>query len=364
MPLHATVALLLYCRPGFENDCAKEVSGACADLGITGYVRTKPQSGWVLYLPHGEDEQGKEALRVLRSELQFDDLVFARQLVFCGAFVDDLPADDRVQPLVTAAKELGSRCGVVWLETADTNEAKELSGFCRKFAPHLERALIAEHLLHPKDKRAPRLNVFFVDSKQAWVGLTDLRNSNPWPMGIPRLRVSRDAPSRSAVKLAEAWLALLTEQEIEKRLVAGMRAADLGAAPGGWSWQLAQRGLRVIAIDNGNVSAALLKGEMVEHVRADGFHWRPRGSLDWMVCDIVDQPSRIAMLAADWIAHGRCRDTIFNLKLPMKKRFEELERCRAIIDKRLREADVPYVLRVKHLYHDREEVTAYLRREG
>ena len=47
----------------------------------------------------------------------------------------------------------------------------------------------------------------------------------------------------------------------------------------------------------------------------------------------------------------------------MKKRYDELERCRAIIDKRLREADIAYVLRIKHLYHDREEVTAYLRRE-
>ncbi len=359
MPLHTTPALLLYCRPGFENDCAKEVSAACADIGITGYAKAKPDTGWLLFVPHGD-----EALAVLRAELRFADLVFARQLVFCSAFVDDLPADDRVPALVDAVKTLGSRCGNVWLETADTNEAKELSGFCRRFQPHLERALIVDHVLHPKDKRAPRLNVFFIDSSQAWVGLTDLANSSPWPMGIPRLRISRDAPSRSAAKLAEALLGLLSEQERNQRLVPGMRAADLGAAPGGWSWQLAQRGLRVIAIDNGNVSPTLLKGEMVEHVRADGFHWRPRGSLDWMVCDIVDQPSRIALLAADWIAHGRCRDTIFNLKLPMKKRYDELERCRAIIDKRLREADIAYVLRIKHLYHDREEVTAYLRREG
>lgn len=361
MSLHATAALLLYCRPGFENECAREVSAACSDLGVTGYAKTEPQSGWVLYLPHGDADQGEEAMHVLRGALRFDDLVFARQLVFCSAFVDELPEKDRLPPLVAAARTLGCRCGVVWLETADTNDAKELSGFCRRFAPHLEQALIAEHLLHPKDKRAARLNVFFVDATQAWVGLTDLANSSPWPMGIARLRVSRDAPSRSAVKLSEAWLALMTGQELDKRLVAGMRAADLGAAPGGWSWQLAQRGLRVIAIDNGNVSPALLKGEMVEHLRADGFHWRPRGSLDWMVCDIADQPSRIALLAADWIAHGRCRDTIFNLKLPMKKRFEELQRCRTIIDKRLRAADVPYLLRIKHLYHDREEVTAYLR---
>jgi 23S rRNA (cytidine2498-2'-O)-methyltransferase len=46
----------------------------------------------------------------------------------------------------------------------------------------------------------------------------------------------------------------------------------------------------------------------------------------------------------------------------MKKRFEELERCRAIIDEALGGAG--YYLRFKHLYHDREEVTGYLARRA
>ena len=45
--------------------------------------------------------------------------------------------------------------------------------------------------------------------------------------------------------------------------------------------------------------------------------------------------SKIARLAAMWIAEGWCRETIFNLKLPMKKRWEEVERCRAILDEGL-----------------------------
>jgi 23S rRNA (cytidine2498-2'-O)-methyltransferase len=44
----------------------------------------------------------------------------------------------------------------------------------------------------------------------------------------------------------------------------------------------------------------------------------------------------------------------------MKKRFEELERCRAIIDEAL--GGSGYYLRMKQLFHDREEVTAYLAR--
>jgi 23S rRNA (cytidine2498-2'-O)-methyltransferase len=46
----------------------------------------------------------------------------------------------------------------------------------------------------------------------------------------------------------------------------------------------------------------------------------------------------------------------------MKKRHEEIERCRGLIDQRLRAAGLKYILRIKHLYHDREEVTCYLTR--
>jgi 23S rRNA (cytidine2498-2'-O)-methyltransferase len=139
-----------------------------------------------------------------------------------------------------------------------------------------------------------------------------------------------------------------------------MTAADLGASPGGWTWQLVQRGLMVTAVDNGAIAPPLLETGQVKHRRDDGFHYRPAEPVDWMVCDMVESPSKIARLASRWIAEGWCRDTIFNLKLPMKKRWEEVGRCREIIDTELGGAG--YYLRMKHLYHDREEVTAYLAR--
>ncbi|MFZ4700910.1 MAG: 23S rRNA (cytidine(2498)-2'-O)-methyltransferase RlmM, partial [Candidatus Methylumidiphilus sp.] len=71
-------------------------------------------------------------------------------------------------------------------------------------------------------------------------------------------------------------------------------------------------------------------------------------------------PSRIAALVARWMAEGHCRMTMFNLKLPMKKRYEEVKLCRAIIEEALDKAEVPFRLSFKQLYHDREEVTVYL----
>jgi 23S rRNA (cytidine2498-2'-O)-methyltransferase len=85
--------------------------------------------------------------------------------------------------------------------------------------------------------------------------------------------------------------------------------------------------------------------------------------VDWVTCDIVESPSRIATLMAAWIADGHARQALFNLKLPMKKRYDEVERCRAIIGDALARAGVRASLGLRQLYHDREEVTGYLVRD-
>jgi 23S rRNA (cytidine2498-2'-O)-methyltransferase len=116
----------------------------------------------------------------------------------------------------------------------------------------------------------------------------------------------------------------------------------------------------VAAVDNGPLQADLLDSGLVEHRRTDAFRFRPAKPVDWMVCDVVEQPFRIAQLVARWLAEGWCRHCIFNLKLPMKKRRDEVLRCQEVIAAMLDGAGCPYGLRIKQLYHDREEVTGYL----
>ena len=100
---------------------------------------------------------------------------------------------------------------------------------------------------------------------------------------------------------------------------------------------------------------------LVTHLRADGLAYLPKRPVDWMVCDIVEQPSRIAALVARWIGEGHARRAIFNLKLPMKKRYDEVRRCEAIIRDALAKARVQHTLALRQLYHDREEVTGCVR---
>jgi 23S rRNA (cytidine2498-2'-O)-methyltransferase len=163
----------------------------------------------------------------------------------------------------------------------------------------------------------------------------------------------REAPSRSTLKLEEAFQVLLTPGERAALLKPGMQAVDLGAAPGGWTYQFVRRAIRVAAIDNGRLDARLMDSGLVEHHRVDGFRYRPPKPVDWLVCDMVEKPSRVAELVARWLASHSCRAAIFNLKLPMKQRHAAWQSAKAVL--------VPVLdgrrLRARQLYHDREEIT-------
>jgi 23S rRNA (cytidine2498-2'-O)-methyltransferase len=283
---------------------------------------------------------------------------FARS-IFVGDGPHGLSERDRITPLLALARAHEPPFETLWLETPDSNEGKARSGLCRRLAVPLESAAAAAGLIVSDEPRGLRLHALFTDSASAFVGTSRKATGSPWPMGIPRLSMPRAAPSRSTLKLAEALLTFLTEAERSRLVKPGMRAVDLGAAPGGWTWQLAERGLRVTAVDNGPLKGEIADDPLVEHLRVDGLTWRPRRMVDWMVCDIVLQPSRIAALVAAWIADGQCRRTIFNLKLPMKKRYAEVDRCVAIIGETLEKRRLRYVLKLKQLYHDREEITGY-----
>ena len=347
-------AVLATCRASFESDLAAELTRRAEGLEVAGFCRARPAAGWVVFQAH--DPAGArrvvEATRVV-------DLIFARQLILAAGPLENLPAGDRVAPLVGALEGLGQPLAEVFVEHPDTEDGKPLSGLARKLARPLDAAL-SERGLRGPDDAAHRGHVLLLDGATAWVGVSRLEGGNPWPMGIPRLRLPRAAPSRSARKLEEALLVFLTEEQRARWLREGLTAVDLGAAPGGWSWVLARRGLFVTAVDKARLAEGLTGDGQITHLQADGFHYRPDRPVDWLVCDMVEKPARIADLVAGWLADGLCRRSIFNLKLPMKKRLAEVDRCAD----RLRAA-VAGRLRVKHLYHDREEVTAcFLAGEG
>jgi len=205
-----------------------------------------------------------------------------------------------------------------------------------------------------------RLHIFFPDKSSALIGTSDPHNSADAIMGIVRQSMPPEAPSRSTMKLAEAIEVFMDRSEQARLLRQGMTAVDLGAAPGGWTWQLVKRGIRVTAVDNGPMKGALVNHPLVQHLKQDGFKYAPRKAVDWLVCDMVDKPSKVATLIGEWFAAGLCKHAIFNLKLPMKQRLVALDSAFGGIRKRLDEEGINYRMMAKQLYHDREEVTVFL----
>lgn len=343
--------LLCYCRAGFEPELAGELSDRATEAGFAGYARTERDSGHVVYVC--EDADG------LSRALPWASLIFARQKLRLLADLRGLDPRDRIAPML-AALQGRARFGTLVMEHPDSDAAKPLAGLARSLGNALRPALRKAGLLSAQDDaRLPRLHVCFVAGDHALLAASDPADSAPWPLGIPRLRMHADAPSRSALKLEEALLVLLDEGERRRLLRDGMRAADLGAAPGGWTWVLTRHGLRVQSIDNGPLRQHVLDTGLVEHLRADGFSWQPAQALDWMVCDMVEQPRRVAERMATWLREGWCRHAIFNLKLPMKKRWQETRLC---LDLFAAQAGEPLAIRAKQLYHDREEITVFATR--
>ncbi|WP_045728500.1 23S rRNA (cytidine(2498)-2'-O)-methyltransferase RlmM [Xanthomonas sp. GPE 39] len=337
--------LLCYCRPGFEPELAAELNARAASIGLAAYARTERNSSYALLICDTP---------LPAHTLRWRELIFARQTLHLLAELRDLPTHDRIAPIVLALAGQ-ARFGDLWVEHPDSDSGKPLSGLARSFGNALRPALRKAGLLSDTPQpRLPRLHVYFLSGTHALLGIADSNDSAPWPLGIPRLKLLPDAPSRSALKLEEALLALMTPHERENLLRPGMRAADLGAAPGGWTWVLTRQHLHVTSVDNGPLRQHVLDSGLVDHLRADGFHWKPPQPLDWMVCDMVEQPRRVAERMATWFREGWCRHAIFNLKLPMKKRWDETQLCLDLFAER---AERPLQVRAKQLYHDREEIT-------
>ncbi len=226
--------VVLYCRPGFEKECAAEITDKAARLEVFGFARVKEDSGYVIFEGYQQDD-GEKLVR----DLPFSSLIFARQMFVVGELLRDLPPEDRITPIVGMLQGVVEKGGELRVEVADTNESKELMKFCRKFTVPLRAALReAGVLTNYETPKRPVVHVFFIAPGCCYTGYSYSNNNSPFYMGIPRLKFPSDAPSRSTLKLEEAFHVFIPADEWDERLANGMYAVDLGACPGGWTYQL------------------------------------------------------------------------------------------------------------------------------
>lgn len=153
--------------------------------------------------------------------------------------------------------------------------------------------------------------------------------------------------SRAEHKLAEALDAFA--------ITPTGRALDLGAAPGGWSYVLADRGMDVLAVDPGDLDPRV--AERVTHVRAraERLDLAP-ASIDLIVNDMnldpVDSAVVMSSVAGALKPEGVA---IMTIKLPQRRPEPGIAAATQAL------APAYDVVALKHLPHNRQEVTALLR---
>lgn len=189
------------------------------------------------------------------------------------------------------------------------------------------------------------LFVFFADFDCAWAARAAVLG------GQRRMADDPAAPSRSYLKVEEAYGVLGVEPR------RGDTVADLGAAPGGWSYSAARRGARVVAVDRGPLKGSALGHPRIEHRREDAFRFRPAAGevFDWLFCDLLEEPHHVLHdLVQPWLEQGWCRRFVINLKFGRVDPLALLQELRAPASPFAAHAAA---VRIRHLYHDREEFT-------
>ncbi len=91
--------VILYCRPGFEKECAGEVQDKANKLELYGFPRAKSNTGYVVFEFYQQGDADKF------TKLQpFSSLIFARQMFAAVPLLTDLPQDDRISPILEAVE--------------------------------------------------------------------------------------------------------------------------------------------------------------------------------------------------------------------------------------------------------------------
>ena len=204
----------------------------------------------------------------------------------------------------------------------------------------------------PYDRRAPAqvLSVTLVGERVlAGVGPTR-DNLSAWPGGARRFAHAAASPSRAEHKLEEAL-------EVFGYTPRG-RALDLGAAPGGWTKVLAERGVQVTAIDPAELDRNIttLPGVSVYRGTAERYLSSRAAPVDLIVNDMRMDARDAARLLLDFkklLAHdGRLLTT---LKLPERGYLAVLDAAFDILGQGYER------VAARQLFHNRSEVTALLR---
>ena len=134
------------------------------------------------------------------------------------------------------------------------------------------------------------------------------------------------------------------------------RVLDLGAAPGGWTVLLLKAGATVVAVDPGALSPAVAAHPRVSHLRCRVEEVSLTGSrFELIVNDMSLDPTESAALMCRAARNLESRGhAVMTIKLPSLRVHTHIRDATMILQRAY------HVVDVRHLFHNRQEVTAHL----
>ncbi|WP_152393730.1 SAM-dependent methyltransferase [Paenibacillus guangzhouensis] len=191
----------------------------------------------------------------------------------------------------------------------------------------------------------------FAGKDTVYVGIsTPEDNLSDWSGGALRFQREEGQISRAKFKLLEA------ERAFGLDLASFSEGLDIGAAPGGWTSLLLERGLKVTAIDPAEMHPSLLENRRLTVLKKNASEVKFRESqFDLIVCDMSWSPMQMVRLVMDLLYALRSGGTaIVTVKLMHKK---PLQTIRDISEKFSEHLEIR---RMKQLVHNRDEITLYM----
>ena len=137
------------------------------------------------------------------------------------------------------------------------------------------------------------------------------------------------------------------------------RALDLGAAPGGWTKVLADAGMQVIAVDPAQLDKKVLRIPTVTYVKSKAEDYTIEGDFELLVNDMNVDPEESAKIMVNIAPHLKPDSfAVMTCKLVIRNADKLLSNIKPILESAYE------ILRIKHLFHNRREVTILLRRKS
>lgn len=192
----------------------------------------------------------------------------------------------------------------------------------------------------------------FVAGSMLYAGISrPSDNLSDWSGGAIRFQREEGQISRAKFKLLEA------EQSFGIDFTAFHKALDIGAAPGGWTSFLLERGLQVTAVDPAVMHESLQGHPALRILRKNASEVQFKDEeFDLLVCDMSWSPKQMVKLVKELLPSLAAGGTaVITVKLMHKKPM-------ALIDdviSSFEQAEMQ-VQRAKQLFHNRDEITLYM----